>query len=111
MSDERGSVLWLTGLSGAGKSTSSAALADRLSEMGARIELIDGDALRAMLPTGFTPTGRDLCVRRVGFLAQPTGAARCDGHLRAHLTVCGVAGLGSRPVSAVRGDLRVDAVS
>jgi adenylylsulfate kinase len=69
-SDETGSVLWLTGLSGAGKSTIAAALADRLSERGVRIELIDGDAVRAMLPTGFTPAERDLHVRRVGFLAS-----------------------------------------
>ena len=68
--DERGAVLWFTGLSGAGKSTLAAALHRCLAEMGVRNELLDGDALRGVMPTGFTRAERDAHVRRIGFLAS-----------------------------------------
>lgn len=62
-----GAVIWLTGLSGAGKSTIADALMKRL---GARAELLDGDALRAVMPAGFSKGDRDAHVRRVGFFAS-----------------------------------------
>jgi adenylylsulfate kinase len=65
-----GSVLWLTGLSGAGKSTIAAAVQDTLAGFGVRTELLDGDAIRNLLPSGFTRAERDAHVRRVGFLAS-----------------------------------------
>ena len=65
-----GAVLWLTGLSGAGKTTIARALEQRLSELGVERELLDGDAIRHALPSGFTPAERDQHVRRVGFLAS-----------------------------------------
>jgi adenylylsulfate kinase len=64
-------VLWLTGLSGAGKSTIAQAVRDRLEEGGVSVEYLDGDALRAVLPDiGFTRPERDAHVRRIGFLAS-----------------------------------------
>lgn len=65
------SVLWLTGLSGAGKSTIAAELVRLLEAGGAAVELVDGDAMRQLFPgTGFTRPDRDAHVRRVGYLAS-----------------------------------------
>lgn len=67
----RPAVIWLTGLSGAGKSTIAAALVPRLVAAGATVEPLDGDALRAAMPgTGFSRADRDGHVRRVGYLAS-----------------------------------------
>ncbi len=64
-------VLWLTGLSGAGKTTIAQALVDQLTAAGAEVELIDGDVMRQVFPgTGFTRAERDAHVRRVGYLAS-----------------------------------------
>jgi adenylyl-sulfate kinase len=38
--------------------------------MGVPTELLDGDAVRSLLPTGFSRAERDLHIRRVGFLAS-----------------------------------------
>jgi adenylylsulfate kinase len=64
------SVLWFTGLSGAGKSTLAEAVNRQLSDRGIRTEFLDGDAVRALSPTGFTRADRDAHVKRVGFLAS-----------------------------------------
>ena len=63
-------VLWFTGLSGAGKSTLAEAVNCRLTHRGIRTEFLDGDAVRALSPTGFTRSDRDAHVKRVGFLAS-----------------------------------------
>ena len=63
-------VLWFTGLSGAGKSTLAARVVRELSERGTATEYLDGDAVRALSPTGFTRAERDAHVKRVGFLAS-----------------------------------------
>lgn len=42
-------LLWITGLSGVGKTTLAQALVDRLRERGERPLLLDGDAMRALL--------------------------------------------------------------
>jgi adenylylsulfate kinase len=65
-----GAVLWFTGLSGAGKSTIASAVHRILDESGIPSELLDGDAVRAISPTGFSREERDTHVRRVGFLAS-----------------------------------------
>ena len=56
-----GVTIWLTGLSGAGKSTIAYALADVLRERGRRVEVLDGDELREALSPGlgFTRADRD----------------------------------------------------
>jgi adenylylsulfate kinase len=64
-------VVWLTGLSGAGKSTIGRALQTYLAVHGTRVEYLDGDAVRDLFPgTGFTQSDRDAHVKRVGFLAS-----------------------------------------
>lgn len=64
-------VLWLTGLSGAGKTTLAAWIADELRAQGVRVEQLDGDAIRDILPnTGFSQADRDAHIRRVGYLAS-----------------------------------------
>ena len=71
VADARGSaVLWFTGLSGAGKSTLAEAVIRTLHERAVPTELLDGDAVRALSPTGFSRAERDTHVQRVGFLAS-----------------------------------------
>ena len=67
-----GVTIWLTGLSGAGKSTIAYALADELRGRGRRVEVLDGDELReAFSPgLGFSRADRDAHVGRVGYLAR-----------------------------------------
>lgn len=68
---KQGLVLWLTGLSGSGKTTIAEALCQRLSELGVSYERLDGDVLRGVFPnTGFSKEARDEHIRRVGFMAS-----------------------------------------
>ncbi|GGY63630.1 adenylyl-sulfate kinase [Streptomyces omiyaensis] len=68
----RGGTVWLTGLPSAGKSTVAAGLAARLSAEGHRVQVLDGDEVRAALSPdlGYSKADRDTSVRRVGFLAR-----------------------------------------
>lgn len=68
----RGVTVWLTGLSGAGKSTIAFALARRLEQEGRSVEVLDGDELREALSPGlgFTRADRDAHVGRVGYLSR-----------------------------------------
>jgi sulfate adenylyltransferase len=69
---ERGLVLFLTGLSGSGKSTIARDLADVLAERGDRqVSLLDGDLVRQLLSAGltFSRADRDLNIARIGFVA------------------------------------------
>lgn len=64
-------VIWFTGLSGAGKSTIADRVAGELSKQGLKVERLDGDTVRSILPgTGFTRPEREAHLRRVGFLAS-----------------------------------------
>ena len=65
-------VLWLTGLSGAGKSTIAARLDQKLHDMGAHSYVLDGDNLRHGLnrDLGFTDADRVENVRRVAEVAR-----------------------------------------
>jgi adenylyl-sulfate kinase len=67
-----GVVVWLTGLSGAGKSTVAQHLAPRLRALGKRVELLDGDVVRTHLSKGlgFSREDRDTHVGRVAFVAH-----------------------------------------
>jgi adenylylsulfate kinase len=69
---DRGFVVWLTGLSGAGKSTIATALAPELAAAGRRVELLDGDVVRTHLSRGlgFSREDRDLNVARIAFVAH-----------------------------------------
>jgi adenylyl-sulfate kinase len=68
---DTGFVLWLTGLSGAGKSTVAAKLAPTLAERGHRVELLDGDEVRTNLGQGlgFSRADRDTNIARIGYVA------------------------------------------
>jgi sulfate adenylyltransferase len=68
----RGLVLFLTGLSGSGKSTIARDLADVLTERSDRqVSLLDGDLVRQLLSAGlsFSRADRDLNIARIGFVA------------------------------------------
>ena len=67
-----GATVWLTGLSGAGKTTVAEALAERLRSEGRAVEVLDGDELRTNLSAGlgFSREDRSTHVRRVGFVAE-----------------------------------------
>ena len=67
---ESGRVVWFTGLSGSGKTTIARAVTSALEAQGRAVELLDGDALRAVMPTGFSREDREAHVRRVGFFAS-----------------------------------------
>ncbi|MFD0556346.1 adenylyl-sulfate kinase [Stackebrandtia endophytica] len=69
---KRGVVVFLTGLSGSGKSTIARGLYDSLLESGERtVSLFDGDVVRRLLSAklGFSPEDRALNIRRIGFVA------------------------------------------
>jgi sulfate adenylyltransferase len=69
---KRGFVLFLTGLSGSGKSTIARDLRDALAERGdRRVSLLDGDLVRRMLSAGltFSRPDRDLNILRIGYVA------------------------------------------
>jgi bifunctional enzyme CysN/CysC len=68
----RPAVLWLTGLSGAGKSTIANAVELRLSSLNAHTYLIDGDNVRRGLnrDLGFTDADRVENIRRVAEVAR-----------------------------------------
>jgi len=68
---QRGAVVWLTGLSGSGKSTVAFALEAALVEAGHVAYVLDGDNLRTGLcaDLGFSPEDRHENVRRVGEVA------------------------------------------
>ena len=71
-----GPVVYLTGLSGAGKSTIAEALAARLVGEGRRVEIVDGDVLRARETAhlGFDRASREAQVRRGAELAAELAA-------------------------------------
>jgi adenylyl-sulfate kinase len=67
-----GLTIWLTGLSGAGKSTMGQELERVLLERGLRVELLDGDEVRTNLSKGlgFSKEDRDINVRRIGYVCK-----------------------------------------
>ena len=65
-------MLFLTGLSGSGKSTIARDLRDALAERGdRRVSLLDGDLVRQLLSAGltFSRADRDLNIARIGYVA------------------------------------------
>ncbi len=76
---ERGFVLFLTGLSGSGKSTIARDLRDLLAEHGGRrVSLLDGDLVRSLLSAGltFSRADRDLNIARIGYVATEVARHR-----------------------------------
>jgi adenylyl-sulfate kinase len=68
----RGVTVWLTGLSGAGKSTIAESVCIELLSRGMRAQVLDADLLRQRLSRdlGFSKEDRDENVRRIGFIAE-----------------------------------------
>jgi len=69
---KQGFTVFMTGLSGAGKSTVAKVLYSRLQEIGGRpVTLLDGDIVRQNLSSqlSFSKEDRDINVRRIGFVA------------------------------------------
>ena len=67
-----GFTIWLTGLSGAGKSTIGQELERVLVERGLNVELLDGDEVRTNLSKGlgFSKEDRDINIRRIGYVCK-----------------------------------------
>lgn len=68
----RSAIVWLTGLSGAGKSTIAFAVEKRLHSLGCRTYVLDGDNLRHGLcgDLGFSGADRSENIRRIGEVAK-----------------------------------------
>jgi adenylylsulfate kinase len=68
---QRGCVVWLTGLSGSGKSTIARTLERRLAARGRLVYVLDGDNFRHGLASdlGFSPSDRQENIRRAGEVA------------------------------------------
>ncbi|WP_238473505.1 adenylyl-sulfate kinase [Nocardioides cavernaquae] len=70
--DQRGLVLFFTGLSGSGKSTLARELVDKVLEQGHRtVTSLDGDVVRRNLSAGltFSREDRETNIRRIGWVA------------------------------------------
>jgi adenylyl-sulfate kinase len=69
---EPGFTVWLTGLSGAGKSTIARHLEQALIERGRHVEVLDGDEVREHLSKGlsFSREDRDINIRSIAFVAK-----------------------------------------
>jgi adenylyl-sulfate kinase len=67
-----GLCLWLTGLSGSGKSTIGRAVERELRTRGHRVEVLDGDVVRRNLTSGlgYSRIDRDTNVGRIAFVAD-----------------------------------------
>jgi len=68
---QAGAVIWLTGLSGAGKTTVASLVVERLRSRGVWVEHLDGDVLRSQLGRpGFSRADREKYLAEVGALAS-----------------------------------------
>jgi adenylylsulfate kinase len=72
LNGHRGAIVWLTGLSGSGKSTIAVDLEKGLWSRGVRAYILDGDNIRHGLNKnlGFSPADRTENIRRIGEVAK-----------------------------------------
>ena len=72
MNKHRGTVLWMTGLSGSGKSSLAKELEKALFEKNCRVSVLDGDNLRfgSCADLGFSPKDRSENIRRIAHSAK-----------------------------------------
>ena len=68
----QGVCIWLTGLSGAGKSTTAEVLTVLLMEHGKRVTVLDSDVVRGLLSKGlgFSKEDCDANIKRIGYVAS-----------------------------------------
>src|SRR5918912_1807336 len=68
----KGFVLWFTGMSGAGKTTSSNIVEPELERRGFVVDHLDGDTVRTHLSKGlgFSKEDRDANIARIGWVAS-----------------------------------------
>lgn len=69
---KQGTTLWMTGLSGAGKTTIANLLAEKLIRRGEKVEIMDGDVVRTNLSKGlgFSKEDRETNLMRIGFVCK-----------------------------------------
>jgi adenylyl-sulfate kinase len=72
MSKQQGFVLWMTGLSGAGKTTIALEMLKQLEGRGLNLERLDGDVVRESLTKdlGFSAEDRRTNIERITFVAK-----------------------------------------
>ncbi|MGA9839032.1 MAG: adenylyl-sulfate kinase [Thermoplasmata archaeon] len=70
--EREGFVVWMEGLSGAGKTTLSREVSTRVRGMGWKSEVLDGDEVRRMFSPelGFSRSDREFHARRVSYVAR-----------------------------------------
>lgn len=70
--DQRSKVIWLTGLSGSGKTTIAQILEKKLFEAGVFCQVLDGDNIRSGINSnlGFSPEDRMENIRRIAEVAK-----------------------------------------
>ena len=70
--DNRGFILWFTGLSQSGKSTIADGVYRELAKKGLKVKRLDGDSMRKYLSKdlGFSKSDRNENIRRAGLLAK-----------------------------------------
>ena len=69
---QKGFTLWITGLSGAGKSTIAEKISELFAQRNLKFEILDGDVIRTNLSKGlgFSKEDRDINIRRIGFVCN-----------------------------------------
>jgi adenylylsulfate kinase len=69
---EKGFTLWFTGLPSSGKTTLATLMADKLRDLGIKVELLDGDEVRKSLSPdlGFSKNDRETHAQRVAYLCR-----------------------------------------
>ena len=69
---QKGVVLWLTGLSGAGKTTIANEFEKKTFELGCKCQVLDGDSLRSSINSdlGFSEDDRNENIRRIAEIAK-----------------------------------------
>ncbi|MCR8630668.1 adenylyl-sulfate kinase [Paenibacillus radicis (ex Xue et al. 2023)] len=72
MESSSGNVLWFTGLSGSGKTTTAQHIYKQLTEAGQQVELLDGDEIRSAIckGLGFSREDRLENIRRIAYVAN-----------------------------------------